>query len=923
MYRESTGSSGGGAASSELTALDNSIVLLTASSDLSARDANTAALRAALESESQTDINLLTTGTGTVYINSNQTLFSNSTTLIKGLSSKVKIRANTQVTTGNVTISNSGGNLLVTFASAHGLSVNDIIFMNAASGANIYGGTMPGNVAVNELLYVKSVPSSTTITISKTAGGATVAYSSAGSGDITVFEPPVTTLHLDRGYVTGSGTAPAITSTTADRWSYIYDVASQSNITETIDGTPAYFKQLTIAGTDAANFIKYGDITKITANNPQRTGVVQSTGQVTVSSIDTGTDIVTTAAAHGASTGDIVWFEIASSDANYPVCTPTIKTFNVAHIRSLSATTLTLHPTEADALAGTNAYNFTAGITGGDTMYLNRAAYWNGVITTVHEVTTSGGNTLVKVNQFSESLNKDVRIAGFDMTFNPRLEMFDIEYEHHQMFAAARNNWPNAAYNLKPDVIWVVGACKPKDIDVGCRYGIGSGIRYLGCAHPFSFIPSSELGVNQEGTTYPQGDYNGGVFPSHAATAYSRAYTACGVGMLIGSFGNLNRHSPLSTEPMFLYPDVDPCVAGRDYPVVSGGNVVMGQAKDSGDDDHTNAMPNFRQVTAVHNAGNAVNRRASGEIWLTSIDNVRDGQFSGTRENPIEVFLHVQSINSGHIEVKEYATVHLYGFKSGTRAGATSNKMFDVTSSSGELVFHDVDVECDDINNDGVLMLTAGKMRGSVNLKPMPKLTLAREAAGQGGVALGDHFANACALQMVLGSGGSCSLTINLEGKGWTTGRTSGSGGVPANTGTFFVESGEGGGVFQSMNVIERNTTNLPYQPLPDAPALFKTETANDTTPEYQAGISELQASFTGVAGSRLITSFQNCIVGRPFLYRITSGASSAVMDFSNSGGSSTVKGNAGVNYTFVGATAAVWVVPGLDGNQYCTIIED
>lgn len=72
---------------------------------------------------------------------------------------------------GTVTIVASTG--VMTVSTAHGLAVNDPVFLGAI--------TTTTGVTANTLYYVKTVPSSTTVTLSKTPGGTALSLTGDGS----------------------------------------------------------------------------------------------------------------------------------------------------------------------------------------------------------------------------------------------------------------------------------------------------------------------------------------------------------------------------------------------------------------------------------------------------------------------------------------------------------------------------------------------------------------------------------------------------------------------------------------------------------------------------------------------------------------------------------------------------------------------
>lgn len=72
---------------------------------------------------------------------------------------------------GSVTFTDTGD--IVTTATPHGLNVDDTVIVGAVTGTT--------GIAANTVYYVKTVPSSTTYTLSATKGGATLALTTNGS----------------------------------------------------------------------------------------------------------------------------------------------------------------------------------------------------------------------------------------------------------------------------------------------------------------------------------------------------------------------------------------------------------------------------------------------------------------------------------------------------------------------------------------------------------------------------------------------------------------------------------------------------------------------------------------------------------------------------------------------------------------------
>lgn len=122
-----------------------------------------------------------------------------------------------------------------------------------------------------------------------------------------------------------------------------------------------------------------------------------------ISSIDTGTEIITTTAAHLFDTGAGVILQNSGGALPAPLVTGTFYA-----VRNLSATTLALYPTVADAIADTNRINLTTGGTGTNTIYLS-----------TQEATTTYQRMRGTINEFM-----DVYANGYEdsMEFGIRLQ---------------------------------------------------------------------------------------------------------------------------------------------------------------------------------------------------------------------------------------------------------------------------------------------------------------------------------------------------------------------------------------------------------------------------------------------------------------------------------------------------------------------
>lgn len=88
----------------------------------------------------------------------------------------------TSIASVAITASNSGGDLLLSTVGAHGLTVGKrLVFVTT--------GTFPGGLVANTTYHVVSVPLTTTYKVSLTAGGAPVAWSSAGASSKHAVQP--------------------------------------------------------------------------------------------------------------------------------------------------------------------------------------------------------------------------------------------------------------------------------------------------------------------------------------------------------------------------------------------------------------------------------------------------------------------------------------------------------------------------------------------------------------------------------------------------------------------------------------------------------------------------------------------------------------------------------------------------------------
>lgn len=107
--------------------------------------------------------------------------------------------------------------------------------------------------------------------------------------------------------------------------------------------------------------------------NINNTGVGGIGDTATVSSVNTGTEVITTATDHPFTTADAVF---NSTSNTVPASSPSIEEFTQPfYVRSLSATTIALYPTAADANADTNRVNFTTGAWAG-TWKISKIPAW-------------------------------------------------------------------------------------------------------------------------------------------------------------------------------------------------------------------------------------------------------------------------------------------------------------------------------------------------------------------------------------------------------------------------------------------------------------------------------------------------------------------------------------------------------------------
>lgn len=159
-----------------------------------------------------------------------------------------------------------------------------------------------------------------------------------------------------------------------------------------------------------------------------------------VSSIDTATNILTVTA-HGLATADDVLVHVATG-GTLPTSTPQLTQTTRYFVRNLSANTVTLHPTAADATNNTNAIDITVTFTG--LFYLDRdwplvihtfagvkLTLFNAAVTQMPPLSLSAVKTLIGAVQFEAFLrngtdwnNSAARwmiesVALSDTTFDP------------------------------------------------------------------------------------------------------------------------------------------------------------------------------------------------------------------------------------------------------------------------------------------------------------------------------------------------------------------------------------------------------------------------------------------------------------------------------------------------------------------------
>ncbi len=89
-----------------------------------------------------------------------------------------------------------------------------------------------------------------------------------------------------------------------------------------------------------------------------KSGTIQLDSQIDVASVDTGLDEITTSITHGLATADLLMFK---TDGTLPA---PLSLVTIYYARVISASTLTLHPTESDATGNTNKIDLTTTGTG-------------------------------------------------------------------------------------------------------------------------------------------------------------------------------------------------------------------------------------------------------------------------------------------------------------------------------------------------------------------------------------------------------------------------------------------------------------------------------------------------------------------------------------------------------------------------------
>ena len=173
-------------------------------------------------------------------------------------------------------------------------------------------------------------------------------------------------------------------------------------------GEEGHAIEITAAGTDALTdnvFTGYG---------PVKASFNASTG------VDGGTEVITTAAAHGFTDGDTVYY---GDEGGTPI--GGLADGGRYYANSLSSTTLSLHVTRADAVADANRINLTAGSSETHYIYSGRAAILNssGGLVTIN--VSGGASPSVRNTPGSTTVvNNDVTVTFDGMKDNTEVRIY-------------------------------------------------------------------------------------------------------------------------------------------------------------------------------------------------------------------------------------------------------------------------------------------------------------------------------------------------------------------------------------------------------------------------------------------------------------------------------------------------------------------
>lgn len=418
--------------------------------------------------------------------------------------------------TGAVTVSDSGGDILITFPSAHGLSTNSRVAVAAASSESAvetdsWGGTLPGGLVFNRFYYA-IVVNSTAIKLSLTSSGAAIAYSSAGSGHITCYAPQKQALWCDPAYTLGSNTAPGYTDNT-NRWDYHVDVTAidNSQVLDFDTGTDVSVSVLTVA-TAAASDIRVNDIVRLTGYDPVPVGTLQSTGRSTISSIDSSggaTDSeITTSAAHGVSASGNPVFYYTANASDIPAATPTLSKFTVYFANVVSATKVKLYDTAANAVAGgaTGLVNFSAGIASG-THYILRAGYLGGEggMRVLEIIDNGDSTTSVFINRISENLTQGLKLSKWKEN-EYRIRSLKIRYLRYQSYGMAFSGNVGAPGSLAIQGMVCYAPHMLRLENCAISDAPGSGFCLIAPFDADVDVTAHDL-MDQSSTTFPDGNY--------------------------------------------------------------------------------------------------------------------------------------------------------------------------------------------------------------------------------------------------------------------------------------------------------------------------------------------------------------------------------------------------------------------------------